>query len=354
MSTANLLAGISQQKVKTNRLEVAYLKAGTGTMPVVLVHGNVSSSLFFQDFMLALAATGRYTIYAPDMRGYGDSETLPVDATRGMGDFSDDLHSFAQTLKLNSFHLLGWSLGGNVVMQYAMDYPGMVRTLTLESAGSPFGFGGTKGAEGIPVWPDFAGSGGGTANPDFVQRLANGDRGSEPTSPRTVMNTFYFKPPFKAAPDREEIYLTSMLLTRVAPGNYPGDMTPSDNWPNVAPGTQGPNNALSPKYMNQADFASIGSRPPTLLIRGADDQIVSDTSFFDFGFLGQLGAVPGWPGPETYPPQPMVTQVRTVLDNFQAYGGQYREVVLPDCGHSPHIEKQDEMVKHFTQFMDAN
>jgi pimeloyl-ACP methyl ester carboxylesterase len=168
------------------------------------------------------------------------------------------------------------------------------------------------------------------------------------------MNTFYFKPPFRPAPDREEVYITSMLLTKVRPGNYPGDMTPSDHWPNVAPGTLGPNNALSPKYMNQADFASMGSRPPILWIRGADDQIVSDTSFFDFGFLGQLGAVPGWPGAEVYPPQPMVTQLHTVLDNFQAYGGQYREVVLPDCGHSPHIEKQNEMVKLFTEFMDAN
>ncbi|HLL07010.1 MAG TPA: hypothetical protein VK539_40920 [Myxococcaceae bacterium] len=32
-----------------------------------------------------------------------------------------------------------------------------------------------------------------------------------------------------------------------------------------------------------------------LRIRGADDQIVSDTSLFDFGLLGSLSAVPGWP-----------------------------------------------------------
>src|SRR5436190_6766912 len=148
MSTVQLLPGINQQKVKTNRLDMAYLLSGAGNIPIVLVHGNCSSSLFFQDFMLALAGTGRYQVYAPDMRGYGDSETLPVDATRGMRDFSDDLHAFARTFGLNSFHLLGWSLGGNIVMQYAMDYPGTLRTLTLESPGSPFGFGGTKGAEG--------------------------------------------------------------------------------------------------------------------------------------------------------------------------------------------------------------
>ncbi len=354
MDTTPLLAGISQKKIKTGRLEVAYLEAGTGQTPIVLVHGNTSSSLFFQDFMLALAATNRYTIYAPDMRGFGDTQALPINATRGLRDFSDDLSSLAQALGLTAYHLFGWSMGGNVAIQYAIDYPGTLRTLTLQAPGSPFGFGGTKGPEGTPIWPDFAGSGGGTANPEFVQRLGQGDRGSEQFSPRTVMNTFYFKPPFRVEPDREEIYVTSLLSCKVTEGIYPGDMTPSNNWPNVAPGNQGPNNALSPKYLNQATLAAIEHHLPVLWIRGADDQIVSDTSLFDFGFLGQLGAVPGWPGPEVYPPQPMIAQIHAVFKNYQANGGHYREVILPDCGHSPHIEKQEEVFKLFTEFVEGD
>jgi pimeloyl-ACP methyl ester carboxylesterase len=354
LSTVELLPGINQKKVKTERLEVAYLEAGTGSIPIVLVHGNCSSSHFFQDFMLALAATNHYIVYAPDMRGYGDSEVLPVDGTRAVRDFSDDLNAFVKALDLNTLHLLGWSLGGNIVMQYTIDYPGKVRSLTLESPGSPFGFGGTKDSVGTPTWQDYAGSGGGTANPDFTQRIAQGDRGNEQFSPRTVINSFYYKPPFRTSPDREEIYLSSLLTTKITPGNYPGDMTPSENWPTVGPGTLGVNNALSPKYMNQGNFASISIKPPLLWIHGADDQIVSDTSFFDFGFLGQIGAVPGWPGVEVYPPQPMKTQVRTVLERYKTNGGQYQEVQLADCGHSPHIEKQDEVVQLFTNFVDAH
>ncbi|HLZ80699.1 MAG TPA: alpha/beta fold hydrolase, partial [Ktedonobacteraceae bacterium] len=152
MGTGQLLPGITQHKVKTSRIKMAYLETGTGSNPIVLVHGNCSSSLFFQDFMLALAANHRYSVYALDMRGYGDSETQPVDATRGVRDFSDDLASFVQTLGLTSFHLHGWSLGGNVAMQYAIDYPGTLRSMILEAPGSPFGFGGTKGAEGDPTW----------------------------------------------------------------------------------------------------------------------------------------------------------------------------------------------------------
>jgi pimeloyl-ACP methyl ester carboxylesterase len=352
-TTSLLLPGITQRKKQAGRLEVAYLEAGTGSTPIVLIHGNCSSSLYFQNFMLALAATGRYTIFAPDMRGYGDSETLPVDATRGVGDFSDDLASFVQLLGLSPFHLLGWSLGGNIAIQYTIDHPRSVRSLTLESTGSPFGFGGSKGVEGSLTWPDAAGSGGGTANAEFVQRIAQGDRGNDQSSPRTVINTFYFKPPFRVAPELEEIFVSSLLSTKIAPGNYPGDLTPSNNWPNVAPGTQGGNNALSPKYLHQDDFANIEHKPPVLWVRGADDQIVSDTSLFDLGFLGQLGAVPGWPGADVYPPQPMVSQVRLLLDNYQSNGGQYSEVVLSDCGHSPHIEKQAEMLEFFTDFINA-
>src|SRR5579885_2162929 len=240
MSPTPLLPGIVQNKVRTDRLEVAYLEAGSGDTPIVLVHGNTASSLFFQDFMLVLAATGRYKIFAPDMRGYGDTEALRINATRGVRDFSDDLYALVQALGLPAFHLFGWSLGGNVVMQYAIDHSNTLRSLTLQAPGSPFGFGGTKGANGAPIWPDFAGSGGGTANPEFVKRIGQGDRGSDQLSPRTVMNTFYFKPPFRVAPDREEIYVTSILSCKVAEGIYPGDMTASNNWPNVAPGVQGP------------------------------------------------------------------------------------------------------------------
>jgi hypothetical protein len=120
------------------------------------------------------------------------------------------------------------------------------------------------------------------------------------------MNTFYFKPSFRASKHREEVFLSSMLSTKVAEENYPGDVTPSRNWPNVAPGKRGMNNAISPKYCDLGSFIRIAPKPPVLWIRGAADAIVSDASLLDFGYLGQLGAVPGWPGEEVYPPQPMI------------------------------------------------
>lgn len=52
--------------------------------------------------------------------------------------------------------------------------------------------------------------------------------------------------------------------------------------------------------------------------------------------------MPGWPGADAYPPQPMVGQMRAVLDRYRAAGGRYEERVLADCGHSPHLELPDE------------
>jgi pimeloyl-ACP methyl ester carboxylesterase len=264
-----------------------------------------------------------------------------------LGEFADDLHSWVEALNLPKFHLSGWSMGGNISLEYASDHPDKLLSLVLEAAASPSGFGGVK-ADGTPSYADFAGSGGGAASPEFVERLANGDTSADsPNSPRNVMNTFYFKPPFKVDQETEDTYVAAMLSTKTGTANYPGDLTASPNWPNIAPGTTGVLNALSPKYQNQGRFANIEPKPPVLWIRGDSDQIISDSSFFDLGTLGQIGAVPGYPGVEVFPPQPMVAQLRQLLEQ---YGGEYQEVVLENCGHSPHVEKAGEFSQLLKNF----
>jgi pimeloyl-ACP methyl ester carboxylesterase len=344
-----LLDSLQASVVATPRLKTHIITRGPEDgIPVILVHGNVSAARFFEELMVMLPP--QYRVVAPDLRGYGRSEGAPVDATRGVRDFSDDLHALIQMLGLERPHLLGWSLGGNVVLQYALDHPHDVRSLTLLATGSPYGFGGTRDLEGTPTSPSYAGSGGGLANPEFVRLLGEGDRSdSSPFTPRNVMNAFYFKPPFRSP--REDVFVDEMISMAVAPDNYPGDSVPGTGWPGVGPGARGVNNALSPKYLNQGHFAEIEPRPPVLWVRGADDQIISDTSFFDIGFLGQVGAVPGWPGVEAFPPQPMVSQIRAVMERYATNGGRYHEVVLPDCGHTPHVEKVGAFREAFVAFL---
>jgi hypothetical protein len=228
------------------------------------------------------------------------------------------------------------------------DHPKLFLSATMICPGSPYGFGGTKDINGTPCYDDFAGSGGGVVNPDFVKRMAAGDRSIDnpQSAPRIVMNSFYFKPPF--VPGREEDLLSSVLSEHVGTQEYPGDLNPSANWPNVAPGVWGPANALSPKYVGDVSkLYGIDPKPRILWVRGSHDQIISDQSLFDMSTLGSLGAVPGWPGMDVYPPQPMVSQTRAVLEKYAKAGGIFKEVVIEDTGHSPYIEKPAEFSKVF-------
>src|SRR3954451_22720053 len=171
MATDPLLPGIEASIIETPRLKAHVLTSGPADgVPVLFIHGNVSSAVFWEEAMLALPPT--YRAIAPDLRGYGDTEALEIDATRGLRDWSDDLKALADTMRLSKFHMLGWSMGAGVSMQYAIDHPADVLSLTLMSPLSPYGFGGTKDAQGTPTFPDFAASGGGTVNPDFLKRLS--------------------------------------------------------------------------------------------------------------------------------------------------------------------------------------
>lgn len=336
------LPGITAKTITSERLSTRVLFAGPdGGVPVLFVHGNASSATFWEQVMLALPAGFRGI--APDLRGYGGADPgEKIDATRGMRDFSDDLRALLDTLEIERTHVVGHSLGGAVIWQMMMEYPERLLSVTQVNPGSPFGFGGSKGLDGQPTMPDYAGSGGGVVNPDFPRLMAEGDRGTDnpQASPRVVMNSFYWKPPF--VPTREEDLLSSLLSEHVGPERYPGDFVPSDNWPHVAPGVWGPINAMSPKYAAPVErlYAS-DPKPPVLWVRGSDDQIVSDTSLFDIGTLGMLGAIPGYPGEDIYPPQPMVSQVRAVLEQYAAAGGAFREEVIADTGHTPYIERPD-------------
>ena len=156
-----LFDGIAARIVETPGLSVNVLERTAddpATPPdrtVALIHGNASSSLFWQELMQDLPHDLR--VIAIDLRGYGGTEHAPIDATRGVRDFSDDVHATLEALDIPTAHLVGWSLGGAVVMQYALDHP--VLSLTLEAPVSPYGFGGTR-RDGTRLTADDAGTGG--------------------------------------------------------------------------------------------------------------------------------------------------------------------------------------------------
>lgn len=347
MSTVPTLPGITSQMIQTDRIRTHVLFSGPEDgQPVVFIHGNLTNATWWEEVMVSLP--DGFRAIAPDQRGYGEADPAKkIDATRGMGDLADDAFALLDALGVEKAHVVGNSLGGSVVWRMMMDAPQRLLSVTQAAPGSPYGFACTKDVAGTPCFDDFAGSGAGLINPEVVKSLAAGDRSADsPFTARSALRTLIVKPPF--IPAREEELVSAMLTTHLGEQDYPGDLTPSPNWPFVAPGVWGANNALSPKYLaDPAGLYAIDPKPPLLWIRGDHDQLVSDHSLADPGTLGAMGLIPDWPGEEVYPSQPMIGQTRAVLDRYAAAGGAYEEVVMADVAHVPFIENLDEFNRHF-------
>lgn len=272
----NLLPGVSSRTAATDRLRMHYLESGPQDgIPVVMVHGNLSTGRFYEHLMPG--APGRYRLLAPDMRGFGDTERVPIDATRGLRDWADDTFSLVEALGVDRpVHLVGWSTGGAAIAAYAIDRP--VASLTFVDPVPPYGYGGIR-ADGTPCFPDHAGSGGGTGNPEFAQRIAEGDDSAEsPLSPRNVMNSSYWSADHRESPEREDVLVGEILKSVTGEDGYPGDFVPSEHWPGVAPGTRGILNALSGKYCNWSGIVELDPKPPILWTHGSADIVVADGS----------------------------------------------------------------------------
>lgn len=320
---------VTDHTITTSRLEVHYWDNAPGTQAaetVVFIHGNLSNGEVWRE-QIEMLPPGVRGI-ALDQRGFGKTERAGIDATRGVRDFSDDVAALLDALGIDSAHLAGHSLGGAVAMQFAIDHPARTRSLILAASVSPFGYGGTR-PDGTPCWPDYAGSGGGSANPELVRLMGEQDRGVDsPFSPRSVVRSVFFPRPEDIR--EEDLIVEGILQGGVGDDFYPGDVVPSENWPGVAPGSRGVLNACSPRWMDLSAFADLENVPPVLWTQGDLDAVVSDRAALDFAVLGEVGAVPGWPGQEQFPAQPMVSQMGDLLARA---GGRVREETFTGAGH---------------------
>jgi len=348
-----VIDGITARTITTDRLTTRVLFSGPDDgIPVLFIHGNFSNATWWEETMVALPSG--YRGIAADQRGYGGADPdMLIDATRGMGDFVDDSVALMNHLGYDRFHLVGNSLGGLVVWWMMADAPERLRSVTLAGPGSPFGFGGTRDATGTPTTPDFAGSGGGLINPGLIQSLLDGDRDSiADFSPRGIMRRLVWGEGL--IPEREDALIDAMFRVHIGDRKLPGDSEPSPNWPFVRPGKWGATNAMSPKYVGNLVERILAASPKVdaLWVYGALDLAVCNSAGSDPGTWGPSGRLPGYPGRDAYPPQPMMDQIRKLLVDYRRHGGSYEEVAIRGSGHVPFITHPAEFNRVFHRHLE--
>ncbi len=128
-------------KVTLAGVGIYYEVHGEGP-PLMLVHGALASHTMWKYQVEDLSKSFR--VITCDLRGHGESDKGDP-STYTMRLFAGDLVGLAEKLGIEKTHLVGYSMGGLVAAQFAVDHPHLLRTLVL---------GGTP-TEMPPAWTDW-------------------------------------------------------------------------------------------------------------------------------------------------------------------------------------------------------
>jgi 4,5:9,10-diseco-3-hydroxy-5,9,17-trioxoandrosta-1(10),2-diene-4-oate hydrolase len=120
---------IDSRQVKVGGLDVHYLTAGQGE-PLIVIHGGGNDSRAWRKNIEALAE--KYTVYVPDLPGFGHSQ--PLEGDYYIPELVEFVEEFSHSLGLKSFYLMGHSLGGGIALNYALEFPYRVTKLVLVSS----------------------------------------------------------------------------------------------------------------------------------------------------------------------------------------------------------------------------
>ena len=115
---------------------LAYVREGIGGTPLLLVHGYPETKRIWWRNIAPLAAAG-FEVIAPDLRGHGDSD-LAADGHYDIAAFSVDLHALVHdVLGHETCFVVGGDVGGPVVYDLSLRYPGFVPKLCFFNTVTP-------------------------------------------------------------------------------------------------------------------------------------------------------------------------------------------------------------------------
>lgn len=114
----------------TNGEQYFYIDTKEGKETIVLLHGNMSSSIHYKPLIERLSKN--YRVIAPDMRGFGDSTyKKPLES---LSDLADDVIDFLNLLNIKDYFLGGWSTGGAIALDIAAKTDQVKKLILIESA----------------------------------------------------------------------------------------------------------------------------------------------------------------------------------------------------------------------------
>jgi pimeloyl-ACP methyl ester carboxylesterase len=120
---------VQENFIKVGENTIRYLESGDSKKTLVLVHGLGASAERWSGVIPIFAKN--YHVIVPDLIGFGYSDKPLVDYTPNF--FSDFIGEFFETLHLIRPNIIGSSLGGQIIAEYASINPNNVEKLILVS-----------------------------------------------------------------------------------------------------------------------------------------------------------------------------------------------------------------------------
>ena len=131
MPLPDLLPGFSEQDIEVGEVRIRAAVGGSGP-PLLLLHGHPQTHLTWHRVAPALAE--RFTVVAPDLRGYGDSgkpASTPDHLPYSKRVMARDQVEAMRALGHGRFAVVGHDRGGRVAHRMALDHPGAVERLAV-------------------------------------------------------------------------------------------------------------------------------------------------------------------------------------------------------------------------------
>lgn len=104
-----------------------YEISGKGKETLVLLHGFMENLSIWDDMEAFLSQD--FQLVKVDLPGFGQSKVIAENQTMEM--MAEELKKLTDFLELDTFHLLGHSMGGYISLAFAEKYPEVLKSFTL-------------------------------------------------------------------------------------------------------------------------------------------------------------------------------------------------------------------------------